>query len=275
MSLEDRGPLRALTAMVLAIAVLVGPDPVRAQTVLPLHIPTAEENVGRGDALHRAQRPLQALNAYQAAAASDPAGGVAVEALWKSAREAVNVGMLTQGGQEAELPWYRLAEGFARQAIATDADSAPAHEWLAIALGRAALSEGPRTRVRMAGEVHAAALAALAADSLSPGAHHVLGQWHAEVRRLHALERFLARRLMGADVFDEASWEEAERHLLRATELAPTAVIHQVELARVFKDTGRDDLARTAAQRALDLPSVEPVDPLYKEVARALLAGLT
>jgi len=246
--------------------------PARTRRTPGLSTLTAPQRIAAGDALHAAMRPMDALRSYQAAASAEPAG--AAEALWKSAREAVDLGMLS-AGDDVQLEWYRLAEGYARRAIALDPDESRGFEWLAIALGRAALSEGPRTRVRMAEEVYEAAVAAVAADTMSAGAHHVLGQWHAEVRRLSSVERFLARHLMGGEVMDRASWDEAERHLRRATELAPGSVIHHVELARVFRDTGRSEPALEECRRALALPPVEPVDALYQEEARRILAALS
>ena len=98
--------------------------------------------------------------------------------------------------------------------------------------------------MRLAVEVREAALEALALDSANAGAHHVLGVWHAEVRRLSGVERWLARRLLGGAIFEEASWEAAEGHLLTSVALDPGGLIHHQDLAKLYLDRGRTEEAR-------------------------------
>ncbi len=226
--------------------------------------------VARGDDLHARMRPLEALEAYQAALRADSSR---YEALWKATREAVDLGMLT-GDEGARREWYLSAVDYARRAVAADSTRAEGYTWLGVALGRQALQEDPRTKVRLAEEIRDAARRALALDPGAAGAHHVLGQWHAEIRRLGGLTRFAARHLLGAEVFDEADWDEAESHLRRATELEPSGLIHHLELARVLLDRDRPDEARKELEQVLERPAREPIDPLLKQKAQELLQAL-
>jgi Flp pilus assembly protein TadD len=114
----------------------------------------------------------------------------------------------------------------------------------------------------------------LALDSLSAGAHHVLGEWHAEIRRLSGLERWAARELLGLDEIGNASWDDAVEHLERAVALAPDVLVHRLDLARAYLDVGRKEDARRELQEVLDLPAVEPIDSLQKESAIRLLEGI-
>lgn len=231
---------------------------------------TSEALLHAGDEAHTALRPARALEAYRRILDTDP---LHFEALWRAAREAVNLGMLASDEGERKA-LFSAAEGYARRAREANPDDARGAEWLAISLGRLALAEGPRGRVRFAVEIREVAMEALALDSANAGAHHVLGEWHAEVRRLSGVERWLARKLLGAGVFEEASWEAAEMHLSRAVALEPAGLIHHLGLARTYLDTGRQELAREQLREVLERPAAEPVDPLHKQEAQSLLRQL-
>lgn len=260
-------PLLLPCGLALCGAFLWSP-PVEGQ--IPSERSGVRELTAQGDSLRSLLRPLDALERYENALALDDTD---YEALWKAAREEVTLGMLA-ADDDAAQDRYRRATELARLATETVPEGTEGHEWLAISLGRLALGEGPRTRVRLSRQVHEEALYALALDSLSPAAHHVLGQWHAEIRRLSGIERFFASKLLGGGEMDRASWSAAEQHLSRAVELAPDRPIHRLELARVYVDTGRPDLARTLLQTVLDLPTTEATDPIIKQQAQELLVEL-
>jgi len=154
---------------------------------------------------------------------------------------------------------------------AADPTRVEGEEWLAIALGRRALSEGPRTRVHLAVEVRRTALEALRLDSLAAGAHHVLGEWNAEVERPSGIERWGARKLLGADAFKDASWDRAVEQLRRAVALDPTGLIHHFDLARVYLDVGWTDRAHAELEEVLTRPAVQPADPFLTRRAQKLL----
>lgn len=257
----------------LALALLTCAGTASGQTPrgLPATGPArAEQLLRQGDAAHTGLRPGEALEAFLAALAAEPRN---YHALWRAARESVNLGMLAPGADERKSHYTR-AEALAREARAVRPRGVEGAEWLAIALGRQALDQGPRARVRYAVEVRSVAREALALDSLNAGAHHVLGMWHAEIRRLSGVERWLAQRVLGAEAFSEASWEAAEGHLRRATDLAPASLIHHLDLAGVLRDVGRPAEARRSLRQVLERPSVEPVDPLHKQAAQELLRSL-
>lgn len=227
---------------------------------------SVEELVRTGDREHARLMPRDALARYDSALALDP---VHYPALWRAAREAVNVGMLS--GENGEKEWYSRAVGYARRAVARLPDGVEGHHWLGVGLGRLALEEGIRKRVRIANGVREQARRVLELDSAHPGGHHVLGQWHAEVRRLSGVERWVAGKVLGGDDLGDASWEAAREHLERAVELAPNSLIHRLELARVYLDLDEEERAVEQLETILALPPVEPTDPLHKEEAQRLL----
>lgn len=229
-----------------------------------------EALIRHGDEAHASLKPLNALALYLRALEED---STSYAALWRAARESVNLGMLASDRDERK----RRAEeavSLARRAREVDPSRVEGAEWLSIALGRLALEEGLKTRARRAAEIREAAREALALDSLSAGAHHVLGEWHAEIRRLSGFERWVAKTMLGVDEVGEASWDCAVVHLERSVALAPEALVHHLDLARAYLDLGRKEDARRELLEVLNRPIVDSVDPLQKEAAQRLLDAM-
>ncbi|MFW6193484.1 MAG: tetratricopeptide repeat protein [Gemmatimonadota bacterium] len=220
--------------------------------------------LARGDSAFAVGHHTLAYTAYSTAARAAPG----YEASWKSARAAIDVG---QGLDDDPEPWYRLGESWGREAAEREPDAPEGHFMLAQALGLIALDAGVRERVQMSTEIRSEALAALEADSSYAGGWHILGRWHAGVRELSGPARFFARTFLGGEVFSEASWDEAERHLRRAGELEPDRIVHPLELARVYLETDRPEEARSALERALTLTPMDGQDCAYLAEARRLL----
>jgi thioredoxin-like negative regulator of GroEL len=111
----------------------------------------------------------------------------------------------------------------------------------------------------------------VALDSAHDGAHHVLGAWHAEIKRLSGITRFFAKTLLGAGFMDRASWDSAAAHLERAVALNPTYIHHRLELAQVYADRGRWAEARAQLEAIPALPDRDVVDADHRKAAAALL----
>ncbi len=256
----------------LVIIGCIGPAaaPVVGQTpVLPYPV-ALEGPAHRLDELHLRLAPEAALDLADSLLFEDATN---YEYLWRAARAAVSLGMLAGVPKETSR-YLNLAEAYARDAVDVDPDGAMGHHFVAVAVGQQALSQGIRTRVAMAEEVRREAEIVLALDSTYAAAYHVLGRWHAEVKRLGRVSGFVARRIFGGDRFGDASWEEAERLMRHAIELDPNASMHHLELARIFLDTDRPEEARAELGRVLDLPVREPIDPLHHQQAQELLREL-
>jgi tetratricopeptide (TPR) repeat protein len=224
----------------------------------------ADRLLARGDSAFAVGHHTLAYTAYSTAARTAPG----YEAAWKSARAAVDVGQELDDDAE---PWYRLGESWGREAAEREPGSPEGHFMLAQALGLIALDAGVRERVQMSTEIRTEALAALEADSSYAGGWHILGRWHAGVRELSGPARFFARTFLGGEVFSEASWDEAERHLRRAGELEPDRIVHPLELGKVYLETDRPEEARSALERALSLAPMDGHDCAYLAEARRLL----
>jgi len=193
-------------------------------------------------------------------------------ALWKAAIAAVDTGQYASPERQTRL--YADAARFADSAATLAPRDPDARVVKAIAAGRKALSLGPRERVQYAVLVRSEVLAALAIAPDHAGAHHVLGMWHAEILRLNPVARLAARTLLGASVFGEADWNEAQRAMERAVALEPERITHRLDLAGVLADRGNAAGARAQYEWIARAPVREYNDPTYKRLAAERLRRL-
>ena len=233
---------------------------------------TAQANglVVRGDSAYAAHRPADAVTHYEAAVAADSSE---YEALWKASRSLADLAEY-ETDKDKRTEMYRRAERLGRQAVTVRPGDAEAHFHLARAVGRVALSHGPKDRVKFGKEVREHALEALRLDPDHPGALHVMGMWHAEVRRLPRIARFFAKTFLGGDILGSAKWEEAVRLLSRAVEVDGERIVHHLDLARIYRDIDQRDQARVHYQHVIDGAVTDYNDPRYKEEAARELREL-
>jgi len=261
--------LAAPARAALALAAFALASPLAGQTAPA----AASQEIAAGIAAYDARDPATALDHFRAALRAD---STSYEANWRAALAALALG--TGGSDSVAGPerdsLYAEAVRDARRAV--KANSGDAQGWfvLANALGRAALTQRLEERVKLAGEVHDAAVRAIRLDPKHDGAYHVLGRWNAEIMRLPGVSRFLARQVLGARVFGEASWEGAIANLERAVQLDSTRITHRLDLATVYLDRKRFDDARRQLEAIAALPVRDYSDPLYKRQAAALLQSI-
>ncbi len=190
---------------------------------------------------------------------------------WLSRVES-NLGEDAKGEDQRRL--FALAVEHARSAVGAAPESASGHLELAIALGRQALHEGPRTRLALSREVKAEADRAIALDATLGHAYHVRGMWNRKIAGLGFFERTTARAVLGG-VPKGASMENAVADFERAIELEPNDVNHHLELGRTWLELKREDDARRELERAAALPPTSsPRDPVFQQEARTLLKKL-
>jgi len=253
-----------LRAALLAVALCVV-VPTRA-TVLRAQTPA--EHIAEGVS-ERNTNPAGALKHFEAALAADSNN---YDALIKAADAAVEAGQLLSRDQAARTAMYKRAEQYARHAVQVNPNDAEGHFQLARAIGRNAQTMGSRDRVKYAGEVRAHALEALRLNPRHDGALHVMGEWNAEVMRLSGIARFMAKNFLGGKIFDSANWDDAQRYLEEAVQIAPTRLTHRIDLAQVYADRGNKAKAREEIDYILHAPNTEASDPMFKREATDLLA---
>lgn len=201
---------------------------------------SAAEHIALGDKDHAAMNAAGALQHYETAMKADPK---AYEALWKAAREAVDVGEFNASTEERDR-LYSMAELYARRAVEANPADAEGHFNLARGLGRKALSLGARDRVKYAADVRTHALEALKLNPKHPGALHVMGMWNYNVMRLSGMTRFMAKTFLGGRVFNSANWADAQRYMEESVAIEPHRLVHHLDLARVYAGRGDREKAR-------------------------------
>ncbi|MGB7212092.1 MAG: tetratricopeptide repeat protein [Gemmatimonadales bacterium] len=251
------------TACVLAALCLMA-APVAAQT--------ASDHVQMGKGVEDLD-PRTGLMHYREALALD---SVDYEALWRASDALVDIGK--QIPDTAKSPardsMYAEAEVLARRAVAADSMGADGHFALAQAIGRASLTKSKKERVKRAKEIRDEALRAIALDPEHDGAYHVLGRWNAEIMRLSGLTRFFAKTFLGGAVFNEASWDNAQKFMEKAVAINPSYVYHHLDLAEILIDREEWPEARTQLELVESLPATDAMDPTYKAEGTALLAKI-
>ena len=252
-------PRRAVAVAALAIAAL--PALAAAQS--------AADHVAMGDRDHAALNAPGAFHHYQEAIKLE---NRSYEALWKAAREAVDVG--EYGAQAVRDSMYPLAEQYARRAVEANPGDAEGHFNLARALGRRALSLGKRDRVKYAGDVRTHALEALKLNPKHPGALHVMGMWNYNVMSLSGMTRFMAKTFLGGKVFDSANWNDAQRYMEEAVANEPNRLVHRLDLARVYSARGMKDKARAAYEATISATPTEYNDKHFQSEAATELREL-
>ena len=124
--------LRYLSAGMLLAAPIVGAQ-------------TAANHIALGDKEYVAMNATAALQHYEEAVKEDPKN---YEALWKASRSAVDLGSYERN-DDKRANYFKNAELYARRAVEASPGDAEGHFNLARALGKNALSQGPRARTQL------------------------------------------------------------------------------------------------------------------------------
>jgi hypothetical protein len=161
----------------------------------------------------------------------------------------------------------REAESHAREAVSAD-DRTSRRYALAIVLGLRANVEGGKTKVQAAAALSDELDVILEREPDHAGARHMLGRLHAGIRRMSRITRWLATNLMGGDELSRATWEAAEENLAYAEEHAPHVPDHHLQLALLYRDTDRPELAFEEVSHVL---AIEPRNVLERAVREEAL----
>lgn len=168
----------------------------------------------------------------------------------------------------------RDAEGHARAAVSGHEDDIGRRYALAVVLGLRANSEGGQTKVRAASDLSKELETILAADPSHAGARHMLGRLHAGIRRMNRVTRWIATNLLGGDELKRATWELAEENLRFAEEHSPGVADHHLQLALLYRDTGRRDLAVAELQHVMEFEASTELELEVQAEAREVWSDL-
>ena len=152
------------------------------------------------------------------------------------------------------------AEAHARVAMEGHENDVGRRFALAVVLGRRADTEGGRTRVRAASECHKELEAVLELAPEHPQARYLMGRLYAGVRRMGRVTRWIATNLLGGGELKKATWEAAEAHLLFAEQAQPGVSDYHLQLAYLYGDTDRPELALEEVRHVFEFPATTPLE---------------
>jgi tetratricopeptide (TPR) repeat protein len=162
-----------------------------------------------------------------------------------------------------------LALDYGNRALTVDPKNAKAHLNLAISYGHLTDFVGNKTKLEYSKIIHDETLRSIELDPTDDFAWHVLGRWEAGVANVSGVLKVLAGLVYGG--MPKASNEEAVKCFKKALEIAPQRVMHHGELAHVYKQMGKNDLALQEWQNILGLRTQDGDDESYQKEARAAL----
>src|SRR5437867_9314261 len=247
-----------------------------APAVLPAQSrPGVAQHVALGDSAHAALAPAQALAHYRAAYAVDSSD---YEVLWKMARELVDIAKQIEGRDDSSKhlrdSLYLEARAFGEAAVRVNPSGADGHFAIGQALGRLSRTKGGKERVHFARIIYDEGMKAIELDSTHDGAYHLVGAWHAEVKRLSGFQKFFAKALFGGGFLGKGNWDDAQRYLEQAVAVKPQDNFHRLELAEVYVDLGKYSKAREQFTAIDPLPIADVLDHEYKQEAKQILADI-
>ena len=231
---------------------------------------SVSDHIAQGNRDRSTRDVASALKAFEAALAIDASN---YDALVNAAECAVELGEFNANAEKRDS-LFRSAEQYARRAVTANPNGAEAHFELAQALGRTALAQGPRDRIKYAIDVRNHALAALNIDPQHSGALHVMGVWNAEVMRLNSFTRMLAKNFLGGKIFNEANWDKAQKYMERSVAADSARIAHRLDLGAVYADRKMRDQAVAQFEWIAGAPITDFNDPHYKELAARKLQAL-
>jgi tetratricopeptide (TPR) repeat protein len=231
---------------------------------------TAASHIALGDKEYVAMNAPAALAHYEEALKLEPRS---YEALWKASRSAVDLGSAERNEDKRQAE-FKSGEKYARLAVEVNPSDAEGHFNLARALGKNALTQSPRSRIKYAKDVRNQALECLKIDPKHAGCLHVMGMWNAEVMRLNGFTKMVAKNFLGGQIFASANWAEAKRYMEASVANDPNRIVHHLDLAGVYRDMGDKAKARAEYETVMKLPNTDYNDRQYKaEADAALRAG--
>lgn len=228
---------------------------------------SAAQHLALGDRAYAASEANAARTHYETATALEPQNYIA---LWKSSRSLMDVSSLERDKARRDS-LYSLAGNYAKRAIVVSPNESDGHFSLARSLGKSALAQSSRGRIRYAKDIRSEALKCLKIEPGHAGCLHVMGMWNAEVMRLNGFVRSMARTFMGGQIFSTASWSEAIRYMEASVAAEPNRIAHRIDLAEIYAERGERDKAKASYEAILRLPAADIGDAGAKAQARSAL----
>jgi Tfp pilus assembly protein PilF len=218
--------------------------------------------ITEGDAANNKFDNKRALELYEKALAENPSD---YEALWRTAREYINMGDLLPKDQQ--LADYQKAKTYADRAVQANPQGSMGYTQAAVALGKIALFKGVFDSIELVNEVRKNCDKAIQLNPKNALAYFVLARTNQKVsERSHFLRIFIG--------LGWASDEKAAEMYRKAISLEPDSVMFNWYYAKFLDDTGQYAQSREILAKIPNMPVTYQEDPAYKQDAQQLLAKI-
>lgn len=223
----------------------------------------------KADSLYDNYQDEQALKAYTEILEKDPQN---YKALWRTSFLYSRVGNRFED-EKSQKEYFNKAIDTAERALEVDSTDTQSNFVMSVAMGRKAIISGARERVAASRAIKKYADRAIKYDSTNAGAWHVLGRWNLKVANLSWIERAAANTLFGG-IPGNASTQKAADYIEKAISLNDDYVLYYYDLAKVYEEQDRDQLAVKTCRKGLEIPNLTPDDEEIKQDCRELIADL-
>ena len=161
---------------------------------------------------------------------------------------------LTEQDKGRTKVMLKEAEAQARSAIKGHEGEAGPRFGLAVVLGLRTEREGGKTKIGIASDLRKELDEILVIDPMHGRARHLRGRLNAAVLRMSSFTRWLATSVLGGGELKKATWQQAESDLVFAETHVPQVNDHHMQLANLYRDTKRPELARIEMEHVLAMP---------------------
>ncbi|PAU95635.1 hypothetical protein CK503_00800 [Aliifodinibius salipaludis] len=223
----------------------------------------------RADSLYESFQEEEALKLYRDILEEEPKN---YKSLWRGSFLYSRVGNRLSD-EDDQKEYFNHGIDLAERALQVDSTDAQSHFVMSVAMGRKALISGARDRVAASRSIKKHVDKALKYDENHAGAWHVLGRWHFKVVNLSWVERAAANTLFGG-IPGDASNQKAADAIQKAIDFNDNNILYYYDLAKVYEEMGQDQQAVETCERAVELKSRTPDDPMLKEQCRKLIYDL-
>lgn len=177
---------------------------------------------------------------------------------------------LTEQDKGRTKTMLKAAEAQARATIEGHENETGPRFGLAVVLGLRTEREGGKTKIGIASDLKKQLDEILVIDPMHGRARHLRGRLNAAVLRMSSITRWLATSVLGGGELKKATWEQAESDLVFAEVNVPGVNDHHLQLANLYRDTKRPELARIEVEHVLAMPFYSTMEAAVHDEALRL-----
>lgn len=213
-------------------------------------------------------QPSEALKFYQLAEKIEPDN---VDLLLHIARQYRHL-MQDETALDEKIKLGGVAKIYATRAATLAPKESEAHLSIAICYAKMVPLLGTKERMESSRQIKIEVDKAIALDSKSDLAWHILGCWHQKLADIGVFKRTIA--MVVYDGLPAAKNEDAVKCFEKAIALNPDRLIHYIELGRTYAQMGDATKAREYIDKGLLMPDVGKDDAEIKQLGRKTLDDL-